>query len=283
MLFKDLYELYWTKHVKLRVQHTDNIHYFWKSQGVKWAYREVETIQTRELQDWFDDIAVISKSAAVKYCNTLSTMIAWGIKRGYLNCTNPCRDVQKVKLRARERFLLPEEVDRFKQALAMSPRDLQDLFWLLLLTGARKGNVFTMEWDEVNTALAMWTIPAHKHKNQDSHINVLTPPALAILERRKKQAKGRYVFPGRLNPDAPKRDAKRGWSALMRRADIKDFRIHDLRRTFGSYMAINGSSIPIIAQALGHNDHRSTAIYARLNLDPVRSAIEASQNRFINP
>jgi integrase len=55
---------------------------------------------------------------------------------------------------------------------------------------------------------------------------------------------------------------------------IRDIRIHDLRRTFGSYQALNGASLPIIGRSLGHKSPQSTAIYARLNLDPVRASME---------
>lgn len=60
-----------------------------------------------------------------------------------------------------------------------------------------------------------------------------------------------------------------------------DIRIHDIRRTFGSYQALTGASLPIIGRSLGHKSYRSTLIYARLNLDPIREAMEkASQKMF---
>jgi len=53
-----------------------------------------------------------------------------------------------------------------------------------------------------------------------------------------------------------------------------DIRIHDIRRTFGSYQALTGASLPVIGKSLGHKSMKSTQIYARLNLDPVRASIE---------
>ena len=55
---------------------------------------------------------------------------------------------------------------------------------------------------------------------------------------------------------------------------FKDLRIHDIRRTFGSYQALTGASLPIIGRSLGHKSSQSTQIYARLNLDPVRESVE---------
>jgi integrase len=54
---------------------------------------------------------------------------------------------------------------------------------------------------------------------------------------------------------------------------LMDIRLHDLRRTLGSYQAINGTSLNIIGQSLGHKSIKSTQIYARLTLDPVRASV----------
>lgn len=55
---------------------------------------------------------------------------------------------------------------------------------------------------------------------------------------------------------------------------IPDLRIHDLRRTLGSWQAITGASLPIIGKSLNHKSQQATAIYARLDLDPVRMSVE---------
>ena len=55
---------------------------------------------------------------------------------------------------------------------------------------------------------------------------------------------------------------------------LMDLRIHDIRRTFGSYQILTGASMPIVGKSLGHKSLKSTQVYARLNLDPVRSSIE---------
>ncbi len=60
--------------------------------------------------------------------------------------------------------------------------------------------------------------------------------------------------------------------------NLLDIRIHDIRRTFGSYQAITGASLQIIGKSLGHRSTQSTQIYARLNLDPVRAAVEKATN-----
>lgn len=63
---------------------------------------------------------------------------------------------------------------------------------------------------------------------------------------------------------------------------LMDIRLHDIRRTFGSYQAIMGSSLLIIGKSLGHKSPVSTQVYARLNLDPVRHSIEKATNAMFN-
>lgn len=56
--------------------------------------------------------------------------------------------------------------------------------------------------------------------------------------------------------------------------DMTDLRIHDLRRTLGSWQAKAGTSMLIIGKSLNHKSLQSTAIYARLDLDPVRQSVD---------
>jgi integrase len=64
------------------------------------------------------------------------------------------------------------------------------------------------------------------------------------------------------------------WKRLRERAGAPDLRIHDIRRTVGSYLASQGQNSFIIAKTLGHKSLDATKVYARMNLDPVREALE---------
>jgi len=68
-------------------------------------------------------------------------------------------------------------------------------------------------------------------------------------------------------------DPKKAWHRVLKRAGICDLRVHDLRRTLGSWQAAAGANSYIIGKSLGHKSQQSTAIYARLNLDPVRASV----------
>ena len=67
----------------------------------------------------------------------------------------------------------------------------------------------------------------------------------------------------------------------MKMSDIKNLRMHDLRRTLGSWQAKTGASLAIIGKSLNHQNQNTTAIYARLDLDPVRASINTATNAML--
>lgn len=70
---------------------------------------------------------------------------------------------------------------------------------------------------------------------------------------------------------------------MLKQAKIDDLHLHDLRRTLGSWMALQGVSLLQIANALGHRDPRSAQVYAQLNDDAVRAAVERAHEMFVQP
>ncbi|MBC7857107.1 MAG: tyrosine-type recombinase/integrase, partial [Pirellulaceae bacterium] len=71
-------------------------------------------------------------------------------------------------------------------------------------------------------------------------------------------------------------DPTRIWKRILERAGLPGLRIHDLRRTLGSWQAATGASLPIIGKSLGHKNQATTAIYARLDLDPIRASVDTA-------
>lgn len=192
--------------------------------------------------------------------------IGWGW-RG----ENPAIGIQKFRERSRDRFLQPDELPRFFEALANEPNEAaRDFFMLSLLTGARKSNTLAMRWDEINFHSETWRIELTK--NDDPQTVHLPPQAVAILKERKLHSINPWVFPG-AGAKGHLADPKKAWGRILAEAGIEDLRIHDLRRTLGSWQAATGANSYIIGKSLGHRSQQSTAIYARLNLDPVRESV----------
>ncbi len=104
----------------------------------------------------------------------------------------------------------------------------------------------------------------------------LTASAIELLNSRHATKSGPWVLPGKGGANHLV-EPKRPWYKLLKDAKIKDLRLHDLRRTLASRMAMDNHSLQIIAKALGHKTIAATQIYSRLSNDPVRKAMESAQ------
>jgi integrase len=147
----------------------------------------------------------------------------------------------------------------------------KDFFYICLLTGARRGNVLSMKWEDVNLERRTWTVA--DTKNGESQTIVLPHEAIEILEKRALLSKKEWVFPSPASASGHIEEPKKAWKRILKEANISNLRIHDLRRTLGSWQAATGANSYIIGKSLGHKTHQATAIYARLNLDPVRESV----------
>ena len=192
--------------------------------------------------------------------------IEWGWKG-----TNPTLGIKKFKEKSRQRFLRKDEMPRFFKALAEEENaTTRDFILLSLLTGARKSNVLAMQWEEINFTLSEWHIK--ETKNGESHVIPLTGPTIEILQERKQNAQSLYVFPG-TGKKGHLADPKKAWTRILKRAEIGDLRIHDLRRTLGSWMGAVGATTAIIGKTLAHKSVEATKVYERIDIDPVREFI----------
>ena len=186
---------------------------------------------------------------------------------------NPAIRIQKNPAPSRDRFLQADELTPFFKALSESSNEnMRDFFLLALLTGARRANVSAMRWVEVDLTAGVWHIA--KTKNGTPQTVTLSPEAVTVLESR-KAGSGEFVFPG-AGKSKHIVEPKKAWATLLKAAGIENLRIHDLRRTLGSWQARTGSSLPIIGKSLNHKTHQATTIYARLDLDPVRQSVNTA-------
>jgi integrase len=194
---------------------------------------------------------------------------------------NPAAGVKAFKERKRERFLEGEELPAFFESLAQELNEtIRDYVLVSLLTGARRTNVQEMRWTEINWQRATWTIPAQQAKGDETLSVALSPVVLRILESRKATSTQEWVFPGR-GSTGHLVEPKNAWKRILKRAGLQDLRLHDLRRTLGSWQAATGASLPIIGKSLGHKSLAATQIYARLNLDPVRLAVNTATDAML--
>jgi integrase len=199
----------------------------------------------------------------------------WGFYAG----ENPATRIQMFREEARDRFVQPDELPGLFQAIAeeVDP-SIRGVLLTALLTGARRTEVLTMRWDEVSLTRAEWRIPQTKAGRP--HVLPLPHALVATLRKLPRVDGNPYVFPGQ-NGACHLQNMKRAWDRIRVTAGIHDVRFHDLRRTVGSWLAGSGESLHLIGKVLNHRDVSTTAIYARLNLDPMRQALERNASKML--
>ncbi len=250
----------------------------WTAHLAHWSARRLSSIKSAEVQELHTAIgASTGKTLANRVVEVLRCVYNVAADKLGYNGRNPAAKITKFKENERERFLVADEMPRFFEALAQEPSQrIRDYFTCLLFTGQRKSNVAAMEWAHVNLTAQTWAIPAEQTKSGKSITVPLVPEVVEVLTRRyAERGECPYVFPGQ-GRTGHLVDPKIPFQRLRKRAGLTDVRIHDLRRTQGSWQAAGGTSLQIIGRSLGHTSERATRIYSRLHLDPIRTSMNTA-------
>jgi integrase len=169
---------------------------------------------------------------------------------------------------------LPPVAERSEE-MQRSLQDAYDLVVLLLDTGARYSEIANIEWTRID--LASRTIHLWRQKVQNENVLYMTDRVFDVLSRRDVTKASQFVFCNR-NGDA------RGYSAMsirkaIKRAGLRDCRIHTLRHTHVSRLIQNGMSVYEVKEILGHSDIKTTLRYAHLEQRQVTSKARDVINR----
>jgi len=197
--------------------------------------------------------------------------VRWGWRE-----SNPCRGIERNREHSRRRYLSSDELARLVKALAKFPdKDIADVIRTLLLTGARRGEVFTMKWAHLDLASGVWSKPPASVKQNTAHSVPLSAPARALLAARmNKRADGEaFVFPSNRS-GKPYIDLWHAWRKLCKTAGISGLRVHDLRHSYASALVNTGHNLPLVASLLGHSSVAMAERYSHLYDNPLRAATE---------
>ncbi len=232
--------------------------------------RLVAEVTMRDIED-FHRSKKATPNQANRYLALLSKMFSLAIKWEW-RVNNPCQGIEKFPEEKRQRYLTADEISRLIEALAEYPHQTSvNAIRLLMLTGARRGEVLKATWDQFDLDRGEWLKPSSHTKTKLTHRVPLSPPAIELLTRIKSEGLGDYVFPGKV-ADKPLTDVKRCWAAVCKKAELEGVRVHDLRHTYASILASSGRSLLVIGRLLGHTQPGTTSRYAHLYDDPLREA-----------
>jgi integrase len=173
------------------------------------------------------------------------------------------------------RFLTEEQLAALWNALDSWPDKMTVGFIrFALLSGVRRGTLFPLKWEHLDFDRNMVTLViSHRRKGTETVIKNVCPEAMEVLETLPRTSE--FVFPGK--DGGQRTDFKGPWRRIRKAAGLPDsIRFHDLRHTFGSYHAMNGTDLQIIQQLMNHRDYRTTLKYAHLSESVVNRAAAQS-------
>jgi len=252
------YRWYWTKYLQPAL-----------------GRRRVDSITPEDAEALHQRLGSHSATNANRTLALLGSMYTFAEHAKILNRgSNPTRGLVRFEERQRQRFLSAEELARLGKALRdaeeREPWQALAAIRLLLFTGARKGEVLAMRWDDLDLERGLWNLPTSKTGARPVYLNA---PAVALLTSLPRLYGCPWVLPGR-NPADHFKGLPHPWQRIRRAAGLDGVRLHDLRHSAASVALAGGTPLEVIQKLLGHREARTTSRYAHLAADPVREAAE---------
>jgi len=228
-------------------------------------------------------------AAAARATAVLSAMLSWAAeRRPPLLATNPAKGVKLNKPRKRERYLSADELGRLGDAMAGAERhgvnsSALDIIRLLLLTGARRTEIASLRWGDVDFERGALRLADSKTGRKQI---ALGAPALKILADRKQGEPPDWVFPA-ARGEGHFQGVPKVWRKVASAAGLKvgkaagtlGVRVHDLRHGFASVAVADGTSLYLVGKILVHTQAATTQRYAHLQLDPVRAVADRTARK----
>lgn len=221
-----------------------------------------------------------TKSTATinRHIVALSAVFTWAIEqrltpRGFVH---PCRGIKRLtESDGRVRYLDADERARLFEACRQSryPR-LYALVLMALKTGARKGELLGLTWRDVDLDAGLAYLG--RTKNGDRRTLVLLPDVVEVLRPFKSNDPARYVFGSVSSRYQEPARVQSAWREALSRAQVKDFRFHDLRHCCASYLAQAGADLHIVAEVLGHRTLAMARRYTHLTTANKAAAMAAA-------
>jgi len=241
--------------------------------------REVDGIAVGHWYHTLMSVKKLSPGTAVRHFNVMHHMMQkactiWSKETGLDR--NPADQVEvKRPDDQRDRYLSETELKSLKVALdekqyRKGTQDINQTFYRLrmlvlvaLTTGMRQAEIFNLRWPDILYAEGLIAVRSRLKGGKMRYVPM--PQELADELRRFPVTIGEdRVFPPKRLARGKRQRVEGSFEDLLERANIKDFRFHDLRHTFASWYMMNGGDLYELAKILGHSNIKMTERYAKL-------------------
>jgi len=254
----------------------------WRLHISKLASKPVASITDDVVARWCDGIVnqsgVGSRNQALLL---LRALVTYAKSRGLCEC--PVITVKAGTSKKVENYLTPAELKLLDVALIELADENPDsatgyhVVRMLLHTGARKSEMLGLRRDYADLDRKMVRLESDKEKNGVGRTILLSDTAVEILRSQPTYGRSPHFFPGRVDGQ-PLAECDRHFKAALKRAGLKDVRLHDLRHSYASAAISNGVELYTVGKLLGHDSYKSTLRYAKLSDAAMRAGADRVAN-----
>jgi len=245
------------------------------------GHRKIKDISRKDVSGFHSALVKIPRQANYALA-VLSKIMNWAEEQGLRpEHTNPCYRVKRFAEKKRQRFLSSQELERLGRTLAECESEQTHTPYvfaairLLVLTGARLGEILSLQWQHVDLERGLLLLPDSKTGQKVIFLNWA---AVELLSGLAKMADNPHVICGR-KKGAHLINLQKPWQYIRKRAELEDVRLHDLRHSFASIAAASGASLSLIGKLLGHTQAQTTERYAHLVKDQATGLNELVGDR----
>lgn len=222
--------------------------------------RLADRVTRGEITAFVDNIAGTAPVMARAVHAQLSAFYTWALPRLDKLPANPCRDAGRpAKPKSRDRVLADAELRALWHVAEAEPLPWGPALKLLMLTGARRTEVFAADRAEFNLKTREWVIPARRAKNGQPHIVPLSAAAVAVIEAVPVVEDSAKLFPARGNPEKNPSGISKAISRVERAVDNaigrdkgEHWTLHDIRRTVATGLQRLGVRFEVTEAVLNH-------------------------------
>jgi integrase len=272
---KSLADAYIGRHAKLKKSTwADDESYLARHLLPRFGTRLALAITTDDMATLHAEIGTKHPYAANRLLEIVRKMYNLGRKWGLvpIDKASPASGVERFPETKRRRFVTPDELPHLSKAIDQEADEyVRHAVWLLLLTGLRRGELLKAKWSDIDWKQRTLLIP--KTKNGEALLAPLSHAAIARLKVVPQLQGNPFIICGRKTGQhlVNLTDA---WSRIRTAAGLSDLRIHDLRRTVGSWLVRDGASLHLVGSVLNHKDQKTTAGYAYFQTKERHKALD---------
>lgn len=241
----------------------------------EWRHHRIEAITKHDVAILHNKIGMKAPYEANRVLALISKIFELAIEWGIVddNSANPASRIKKFKEEKRDRWVKESEMPALMEAIKAEQNVYaRSAILLYLLTGMRKTELLQIKWADIDWGRK--EIRLADTKAGRVHYVPISSVAEQIIKDIPPLSGCPYVFAGRDGGDTYLINVNKPWGRIRKEAKLEDVRLHDLRRTVGSWLAQSGHSLHLIGKVLNHSNESTTKIYAHLKDDDTRKALE---------